>query len=180
MRPSAFRPFAFLMVGVLLCGAVLRAQGGAPQTTNFAPLDYFNGKCARCHGNYGSFYGAGFAKGKTDAQLAQVVQEMCEGPAQAPLSPHDLEVLTAWHRALRDGKPFVASVHFENSVLNGEVTPGSTVSLETTTGEQSVVPVNGHKWSAGLPEGVQLAHVRVASGGQSVELDPRTAPYAPK
>lgn len=180
MRTPLFQPCTFLVVGVLFCGAVLRAQGGAPQTTNFAPLDYFNDKCARCHGNYGSFYGPNFAKGKTDAQLAQVVQEMCVGPAQAPISPHDLEVLTAWHRALRDGKPFVASVRFENSVLSGEATPGSSVSLETTTGEQSVVPLNGHKWSAGLPEGVQLARVRVTSGGQSVELDPRTAPYAPK
>ncbi len=180
MRLSAFQPLAFLVAGVLICGAVLRAQTVAPQTTEFAPLDYFNDKCARCHGNYGSFYGANFGKGKTDEQLAQVVKDMCDGPAQAPISPHDLEVLVAWHRALRDGKPFVASVHFDNSVLSGEASPAASVSLETTTGEQATVPLNGHKWSAGLPEGVQIAHVRVVLNGQSTELDPRTAPYAPK
>lgn len=180
MRSFAFQPLAFLVTGVLLCGAVLRAQTTAPQTTNFAPLDYFNDNCARCHGNYGSFYGKDFGKGKTDEQLAQVVKDMCDGPAQAPIAPHELEVLVAWHRALRDSKPFVASVHFDNSVLTGEATPGSSVSLETTTGEQSTVPLNGHKWSAGLPEGVQLARIRVETNGQATELDPRTTPYAPK
>lgn len=180
MNSSSFRPFAFLVVGVALCGAVLRAQTPAPQTTKFAPLDYFNDKCARCHGPYGSFYGTEFAKGKTDAQLAGVVQEMCEGPAQAPLSPHDMEVLVAWHRALRDGKPFVASVDFKNSVLSGEASPGSSVTLQTSTGERTIAPMTGHKWSAGLPEGVQIARVEVAVGGQKTELDPRTAAFAPK
>ena len=173
-------PFVFLIAGVLTCGAVLRAQTAAPQTTNFAPLDYFNDKCARCHGAYGSFYGTEFAKGKTDAQLAGVVQEMCEGPAQAPLSSHDVEILTAWHRALRDGKPFVASVDFKNSVLSGEATPDSKVALETTTGEKTMVPLTGHKWSAGLPEGVQLARIRVERNGQITELDPKSAAFSPK
>ncbi|RYX85014.1 cytochrome c [bacterium] len=180
MRLPACQPLAFLVAGVLICCAVLRAQVAAPQTTNFASLDYFNEKCARCHGNYGSFYGPNFAKGKTDEQLAQVVKEMCDGPAQAPISPHDLEILVAWHRALRDGKPFVAAVNFDTGVLSGEASPGSTVSLETTTGEQANVPLNGHKWSAGIPEGVQLARIRVQSYGQTTELDPKTAPYAPK
>lgn len=175
-----FQPVFLLAVGVLVCGAALRAQAESPRTTNFAPLDYFNDKCARCHGAYGSFYGKEFGKGKTDAQLAQVVQEMCDGPAQAHLEPRDLEVLTAWHRALRDGKPFVASVNYGNSVLSGEASPTSSVVLETTTGEKTMVPLNGHRWSAGLPEGVQIAHVRVESAGQVTELDTRTAAYAPR
>ena len=177
---SSFLPFSFLLTGVLVCGAVLRAQTEAPQTTKFAPLDYFNDKCARCHGSYGSFYGADFAKGKTDAQLADVVKEMCEGPAQAPIAAPDMEVLVAWHRALRDGKPFVTSVEFNNSVLSGEASPGSTVTLETSTGEKTPAPLNGHKWSAGLPEGVQLARIRVEQNGQTTELDPRSAAFAPK
>lgn len=180
MNSNSFRPLAFLVAGVVICGTMLRAQGEAPQTTNFAPLDYFNDKCARCHGNYGSFYGPNFGKGKTDAELAKVVKDMCEGPAQAPISDHDLEVLTAWHRALRDGKPFVASVRFDNGVLSGEASPSSSVSLTTTTGEKAGVPLNGHKWSAGLPEGVQLKQIHVESYGKATDLDPRTDPYAPK
>jgi len=177
---SSLLPFSFLLTGVLVCGAILRAQTEGPQTTQFAPLDYFNDKCARCHGSYGSFYGADFAKGKTDAQLADVVKEMCEGPAQAPIAAHDMEVLVAWHRALRDGKPFVASTGFDKGVLSGEASPGSTVTLETSTGEKTPAPLNGHKWSAGLPEGVQLARIRVEQNGQTTELDPRSAAFAPK
>jgi hypothetical protein len=179
LKPVSFS-LAFLVIGVGIFAAALRAQTGAPQTTNFAPLDYFNDKCARCHGAYGVLYGKDFGKGKTDAGLALVVQEMCEGPAQAPLSPHDTQVLVAWHRALRDGKPFVASVSFENSVLSGEASPGSSVDLETTTGQHVSVPLNGHKWSAGLPEGVQIAHVRVESGGKTTEMDSRVAAFAPR
>lgn len=178
-KPS-FYPFAFLVAGTLLCSALLRAQATAPKTTAFAPLDYFNNKCARCHGNYGSFYGKDFGKGKTDAQLAQVVQEMCDGPAQAHLETRDLEVLVAWHKSLRDSKPFVASVNFGNSVLSGEASPGSSVTLEITTGERAAAPLNGHKWSVGLPEGVQLSRVHVERDGQVTELDPRTASYAPR
>lgn len=174
------KPFLFLLLGTLACGAMLRAATSAPQTTAFAPLDYFNDKCARCHGNYGSFYGADFAKGQSDAQLGETVKEMCEGPAQAPLSPHDLQVLVAWHRALRDGKPFVASVKLDGGVWSGEATPGSTVVMETSTGARSDVPLKEHHWSAGLPEGVQIAKILVKNGDQTTELDPRKDAYAPK
>jgi hypothetical protein len=174
------KPFLFLLLGTLACGAVLRAQTSAPQTTNFAPLDYFNDKCAKCHGAYGSFYGKDFAKGQSDAQLTESVQAMCEGPAQAPLSPHDLGVLVAWHRALRDGKPFVASVKLDGGVWSGEATPGSTVVMETSTGARTDAPLKQHKWSAGLPEGVQIAKVIVKNGGHVVEFDPRKEAFAPK
>lgn len=189
------KPFLFLLLGTLTCGAVLRAQTGAPeigapltntpapgapQTTNFAPLDYFNDKCANCHGAYGSFYGKDFGKGKSDAELADTVKQMCEGPAQAPLSPHDLNVLVAYHRSLRDGKPFVASVKLDGGVWSGEATPGSTVVLETSTGARSDAPLKEHRWSAGLPEGVQIARIHVKNGDQSVELDPRKDAFAPK
>ncbi len=157
-----------------------QAQTGAPQVTKFAPLDYFNDKCAKCHGAYGSFYGKEFATGKSDEELADTVKQMCEGPAQAPLSPHDLNVLVAWHRSLRDGKPFVASVKLEGGVWSGEATPGSTVVMETSTGARTEAPLKEHRWSAGMPEGVRITKVQVKNGEQVVEFDPRLGAYAPK
>lgn len=145
--------FALLFLAVAPLIAV--AQNAAPKSSNFAPLDYFDANCARCHGPNGSFYGANFAKNlKDDAALRHVVQEMAEGPGNAPLSEADLEVLTDFHRSLRDGKPYLVLVSVQKSekclVLRGEATPDATISLENG---KEVLPVKleGHSWSVSLP-----------------------------
>ena len=74
------------------------------RVTSFAPLAYFNQNCARCHGENGSFYSDDMGKDKDDEALRHIIDEMANGPGQAPLAPADLEVVTAWHRALRDKK----------------------------------------------------------------------------
>lgn len=134
---------------------VLRAQPEVPKTSGFAPLDYFSSKCARCHGPNGSFYGANFAKGlKDDAALKQIVKDMCEGPGGAPLEEHDLEVLTDFHRALRDGKPYVVAVELKDGVLYGEASPDSKVIVESGT-QVLEVKLEGNKWS--VPVGSDFA-----------------------
>jgi hypothetical protein len=130
---------------------VLRAQTEtpteAPKTSNFAPLNYFGTSCARCHGPYGSFYGATFGKGlKDDAALKKVVKEMCEGPGGAPLNDADLETLTNFHRSLRDNKPYIVAVELKDGVLSGEATPEAEITLES--GAKTLdVALEGHKWS---------------------------------
>lgn len=118
--------------------------------TNFAPLDYFSTSCARCHGEYGSFYGDTFGKNLNDAKMLEVVKEMADGPAQAPLTPPNLKVMVAYHTALRDGKPFLCVVSSEKTAtgwkLSGEVSPDSTLLWN-----EKNIEVKGHKWELEVP-----------------------------
>ncbi len=149
---------------------------GAPCVTKFAPLAYFNEKCARCHGQYGSFYGDDFGKGQSDAQLHQSVDEMASGPAQAPLSAHDVDVLTAWHRALRDGKPFVAVVSAapdgDGFQLQGEISPGATLEIN---GEN--IEVKDAKWTARV--GAGALKLRARKGEATTEVEASAAAFGP-
>lgn len=124
--------------------------GATPEKSAFAPLDYFAANCARCHGPYGEFYGAGFAQNKTDDQLRQIVQEMAEGPGNAPLENAELDILTAYHLSLRDQKPFLVVVKRETDGdfvnWSGEATPDSKL-----TYGQTKVPLDGHQWKLRLP-----------------------------
>ena len=155
-----------------------QTQAG-PHVTAFAPLAYFNEKCARCHGEYGSFYGDDFAKGRDDASLHAIVAEMANGPAQAPLAPADLEVVTAWHRAFRDKKPFVAVVKSEKTAdgwqLSGEVSPGATLEIN---GES--VEVHGSDWthSVTTASAAGALKLRAQKADVATELDANAAAFS--
>ena len=123
------------------------------QPLGFAPMSYFEDKCARCHGSYGSFYGDSFGKNLSDDELQKVVREMAEGPAMAPLEPAQLDLETAYHRSLVDGRPFlvVTEEDEKSSTLKGETTPGATVEVEA--GAHAVAAtVDEHQWSVTLPK----------------------------
>lgn len=156
-------------------GETTVGETAGPHITSFAPLAYFNDNCARCHGEYGSFYGEGFAKNLDDAALQSVVAAMANGPAQAPLSPADLEVVTAWHRAFRDGKPFVAIVKSEKTEakwkLSGEISPGATLQINGTD-----VKVDGSNWTATV--GAEPLKLRACKGEAVTELDASAAAYS--
>jgi hypothetical protein len=131
---------------------VIHAQTTAPpadgpKVSGFAPLDYFATNCARCHGPYGSFYGASFGKGlKDDAALRQVVDDMCKGPGNAPLEGANVETLTDFHRALRDNKPYIVAVSFKDGVLTGEASPDAAVTL--ISGDKTLtVKLEEHSWT---------------------------------
>lgn len=114
-------------------------EGPSPQT--LGPITYFNDKCANCHGNYGSFWGEGFAAELSDEALREVVEEMAAGPAQAPLNEAAVEVQTAYHRSLVDGKPFIVAWR-EGETWKGEVTPEAKI-----RGDSQEAEVEGHTWS---------------------------------
>ncbi len=125
--------------------------GGIGAVQNFAPLKYFDANCARCHGPNGSFYGANFGKTlKDDAALRQIVKEMCEGPANAPINEKSLEILTDFHRALRDNAPFLVLVSQNEKTLSGEASPDAKLTLEN--GTQSIaIQQKGNDWTLDWP-----------------------------
>lgn len=154
-------------------------QTGQPHATKFAPLAYFNASCARCHGDYGSFYGADFAKGLDDAALRNIIDEMAQGPGQAPLAPAELDAVASWHRAVRDKKPFVAIVKSEKTdagqQLEGEISPGATLQINGAD-----VEVKGSNWTYCVATGANEAiKLRAQKGDAVTELDASVAAFAP-
>lgn len=119
------------------------SAGGETSPETLRPITYFNDKCANCHGDYGNFWGEGFAADFEDEALREIVEEMAEGPAQAPLDEGALDVQTAYHRSLVDGKPFLVAWR-EDDGWRGEVTPKSKIELADGSGEATV---EGHQWS---------------------------------
>jgi cytochrome c553 len=165
------RPFFLLCtagLGIWISSNALAAT--QENATNFAPLDYFNTSCARCHGDYGSFYGDTFGKNLSDARMLEVVKEMAEGPAQAPLEEKNLKVLVAYHTALRDGKPFLHVVSTGKTatgwIIRGEATPGSTLLWN-----EHNIEMKGHKWELELPaNGPFVLRVSTKNVSQDINL----------
>ncbi len=167
MKP--FLPLLGLCLAPL--GALWGQSADKPEKKleSFAPLAYFDANCARCHGPNGSFYGKDFGKGlKDDAALKQIVREMCEGPGNAPIDEAKLEVLTEFHRALRDDAPFVTVVSQSAAGLSGEASPDAKLMLES--GAQSVVvEQKGNAWSVNFPADFKVEGAKiVARRGEKV------------
>ena len=121
------------------------------------PIAYFNANCAGCHGDYGSFWGDGFAADYGDDELREVVAEMAAGPAFAPLDGPALDVQTAYNRSLTAAAtgPFLVISALADGVVSGEVTPGSAVTVDGTP-----ATVDGHRWSAEATAAARVTAVR--------------------
>lgn len=153
---------------------VAAQTGENEKPIDFAPIDYFDRNCARCHGNYGTNYGPTLAM-LPDAKLKQVIDEMASGPGQAPLDELQLERETAYHRSLRDGKPFVAVTKINEQpdglMLSGEVTPDTKLSIQAGADQSTLAILDRHTWRANLPAKTDLQTVRITaekSGATSV------------
>ncbi|MCC6485305.1 MAG: hypothetical protein IT209_10710 [Armatimonadetes bacterium] len=142
---------------VVVCGAVLAAT--APKVSAFAPVDYFQAKCASCHGKYGAMMLKTIVK-RSDAQLKQDVQQMAAVHSRAPLSGDRLSAEIAYNRSLKDGKPFVILTSATSSRLAGEMTPGSAVTVKS--GATSLkASASGHQWSVSVPKKFDISKAAV-------------------
>ncbi|PQV63215.1 hypothetical protein B1R32_11440 [Abditibacterium utsteinense] len=175
MKPLLLLGLALFPLGVLRAQTaaptepIHKKSSGEKNAKGFAPLGYFDANCARCHGPNGSFYGAGFGKNlKDDAALKQIVKEMCEGPGNAPLNEKSLDILTDFHRALRDNKPFLVIVSQSAKTLSGEASPDATLALQS--GEKTLpIALKGHNWTTEIPADFNVSKARlVARRGEQV------------
>lgn len=134
------------------------------EALDFAPLSYYEGACARCHGNNGANYGD-LLKGKSDAQLHDGIHAMAAGPGQSPLDDKQVGVMTRWHRALIDGEPFVHLAKIEQragdkTILSGEATLGAKVFLKS--GEQQLEATrDGAGWKIEAPAELDVEEVEL-------------------
>lgn len=92
------------------------------------PIAFFEGRCARCHGSMGAMFGPALAALDDDG-LAAAIRGMVEGPAQATLGPRDLDAQAALHRSFIDRRPFLAVTARGPGFIEGEVTPGASVTV---------------------------------------------------
>ncbi|HPP00602.1 MAG TPA: hypothetical protein PLX83_08390 [bacterium] len=115
------------------------------------PVTTYHRACSSCHGENGSEYSADFQT-LSDAELAEKIEIMMNGPARltAP-EPEEIHAMTAYHRALRDGRLFLmvsnpaAVLEEGHRVLKGNVTPGAAVELRKE-GQVLVATVSGGEW----------------------------------
>ena len=142
----------------------------SPEQLAFArqPISYFNAKCANCHGDYGNFWGEGFAADKTDRQLREAVDEMCAGPAQAKLDGLALDSQVAYNRSLKTKAPFATVYAGDDGTLRGEVTPEARVTLVAADGTGAPAKVDGHSWTS---DAQAASAVRVEKDGKTMTLD---------
>lgn len=93
---------------------------------SIGPISFFEERCARCHGSFGSMYGPALAH-LPDPALIRAVDDMVIGPAASELTAPDLAALVAFHRSLSGAGPFLAVTEANDHSLGGEVTPGAAV-----------------------------------------------------
>lgn len=165
------RAVAVVIAAVYAASAASADETSGSQPLHFGPISYFEQNCANCHGSLGSNYGDTFGVGRTDAQLFKSVEEMCEGPGNAPLKGEELEAEVAFHRALARKQPFVSWTSAENSNLSGEATPGSQLSV-TVGDKQSSATLDQEKWTIALPPGVSAdkLSIEASKAGKTSQL----------
>jgi len=162
-------PLAYLTVSGSAAPAPADPVAG-PTVTGFAPLDYFEDNCARCHGDYGAFYGPTFGAGMSDKDLRQAVDDMATGPGEAPLKPSELDIETAWHCSVRDHKPFASVTAWTGGHLTGDASPGATITL--TDGKNTWnVDLEDHSFDVAPGDGVDWSHAVLHVVKNKVETD---------
>jgi hypothetical protein len=83
-----------------------------------SPVFTFRKYCSRCHGDEGKAYGKDFANMK-DNELKKLIEDMMFGPASLTPKEIEIEAMTAYHKSLKDKKPFAVALN-SKSFLNGK------------------------------------------------------------
>ncbi len=151
------------------------------------PITFYLDKCASCHGAYGSYYYENDILMEERGQISREgllsqVRLMAETNAQVLLTDPQLEPLAAYVSTFPDvadtdvavDGPFVAFTGWsaEDHVLSGEVTPDSSVAIETSAGDPTPATVTGHQWTVALDPSVDPSQVVVVAtlGGKEARL----------
>lgn len=159
----------------LCVGASIGRPTSQPALPSIQPIAYFQENCARCHGDYGSNYGDQFARNLDDAKLSKVVDDMCAGPGNAPLSGVDLQAEIAFHRALADRKPFICITKRDGDKFSGETMPGATLKVAKADLKSDVKVDDAGAWSATVPSGSML---EASKDGKLTRLPIDAIPYS--
>jgi cytochrome c5 len=129
------------------------------QPLALGPITYFNTQCSTCHGKYGvQIADHNIAKNSSAEDYRAMVEYMVTVRAESSLPPREMDAQTAYCASLAAGGEGVLSEGAPTFVciktpvneggLEGEVTPGSTVTLVAAKGQVRIdAEVDGHNWS---------------------------------
>ena len=152
---------------------VIMAQSNSSDTSiktlNFRIINYFNNKCARCHGPRGSFYGGDFAQDMTTDSLRNIIHEMTVGPGGMALSGDSLSALVAYHRSLSSNSPFIAVTRLHKNTLQGEISGADT--LYMLTGKDTIQAyIQDGLWSVQVQNHEYFLNARLCTSIEKITL----------
>lgn len=137
---------------------------GKPKATGWVEplpvgsITYFNAQCVSCHGEYGALIADhNIAKTSNAVEYRGMVQYMVTDRSASSLPDRELDAVTAYCVSLAaggegvkaEGAPLFVCVKspVNKGGLEGDVTPGSTVTFVTAKGQVRVnAEVNKHGW----------------------------------
>ncbi len=144
-------------------------------------VSVFDARCSSCHGKEGSLFEGDFErKYKTDAELREMVASM---PGALNMTTPELEVMTAYMRAMSRREPFLVWTRFQNQQLEGEFAPAdATVEATAKRTKLKVERPEPRRWRIRLPENVKPEDVEltIRKAGKRIVLKLRDSAYTHK
>ena len=105
------------------------SQPATDATPPVGPITYYVANCARCHGDVSAPY-VGLDHPKRGKALKNAIDQMADGPGNAPLDAAGLDQQAAMHEAIFGQAPFAWVNPARHDVIAGEVLPGTTLAFE--------------------------------------------------
>lgn len=101
----------------------------ALQPTGTKILEFHARNCQKCHGEEGELRSPGWAEGKSDDSLTQILGQMVtEQAGRAPLNESDMGALLAYHHAQSKAEPWANLISADKGKLTFETTRDSRLS----------------------------------------------------
>ena len=172
-----------------LLSSATRTAAGVPTTmaattrptlsVAFPAMTYYDQSCSNCHGPHGSFYGPTLGNNLSDAALIRKCHEMEKGPGNSPLEADETLAVTAYHRSLISGVPFLSVTSIADGQWAGEATAGAKVMLRLN-GRSIAATLDDWNWTATLPADIDPAAVVIDAtlNGKQTELHPAESAYS--
>jgi len=154
------------------------------------PITYFNTQCSSCHGDYGKqIADHNIARTSSAEDYRAMVDYMVTVRSESSLAPRELDAQTAYCSSLAavgegvtsEGSPTFVCVKtpVRSGGLEGEVTPGSKVTLVAAKGQVRIdAKVSGHSWEIS-PQQVTAAKSSAGAAWVEAVIEARGAPGTP-
>lgn len=150
-----------ISLGIVTIGfmAFALALSGA-RPVSLRAVSVFDTRCSSCHGKEGSLFEQGFEKKyKSESELREMIASM---PGALTMSTNDLQVMTAYMRALSRREPFLVWTRFQNQELEGEFAPAdATIEATAKRTKLKVERPDRYRWRIRLPQNVKPEEVEL-------------------
>jgi hypothetical protein len=97
-----------------------------------------------------------------------MVWEMCIAQGGLTVSQREIDAMTAYHRSIMKSEPFLEVIALTAKNITGEVTPGTTIQLETR-GRLAPVTITENRWIATL-DTTKPTHIIATLNGKTSRL----------